>query len=332
MLITDLKLKCSVILLVYTRTDFVNQALLSLENQNIDKNFFEVLIISNVEINLDRSYNINLHIIISDQMTLAGKLVQGILLAKNDVITFLEDDDLYCKERILNAIEAFSKNKDLSYYHNASSHFRIKDEQEKRCTHNNDLRKGYRALKFKDQDTIVVYEKYLDERRADFNLSSMAFRKNFLIGYADLISTLGTRYVDSFIFFIAIYRGDLVIIDDKNLTMTRVHSKNASQSVEINGKSSSHFKYSDDMEKVIALLDHLGLSNKRFIQKWLKIRRFDDNMKSDSISRRYAFITMANLFKQYKLNFIKSDVAIKGIAYMVSPKLMKKMLIMFHST
>ena len=49
---TGFKLKCSVIIPVYKRVEFVEQALLSLESQNIDKDLFEVLIISNAEINL----------------------------------------------------------------------------------------------------------------------------------------------------------------------------------------------------------------------------------------------------------------------------------------
>ena len=81
MLHADFKLKCSVILTVYKRIEFVDQALLSLENQNIDKDLFEVLLISNSKINLSKSYNLNLEIIYSDKITLAGKLAQGILLA-----------------------------------------------------------------------------------------------------------------------------------------------------------------------------------------------------------------------------------------------------------
>ena len=96
----DFKLKCSVELTIYKRIEFVDQALLYLENQNIDKDLFEVLIISNTEINLSKSHNLNLEIIYSDKITLAGKLAQGILLSKNEVITFLEDDDLYCRDRI----------------------------------------------------------------------------------------------------------------------------------------------------------------------------------------------------------------------------------------
>jgi glycosyltransferase involved in cell wall biosynthesis len=325
-------IKCSIIITVFDRIKYLEEALRSVENQKVSKDLFDVLVISNIEINLSSHFNLDLKVVISDRMSLAGKVAEGILLAKNDVLTFLEDDDLYCKERILTVIEAFKKYKGLTYYHNASSHFRTAYEHEKLCSLNNNLKRKNKVLKIGDKETIRIYEKYLNKKRADFNLSSMAFRKDFLTSYVGLISNLGTRYIDSFLFFVALFKGNLIMIDDSILAGTRVHPNNASQSVKINKESSSDIKFSEDMEKVTDALSQTNIVDEMLIQKWFKIRSFDDIMKSNSISRRYALITMINLFKFYKLDFMKSDVAKKGIAYIVSPKMMRKMLVLFHST
>jgi hypothetical protein len=332
LLVKDSRVKCSVILLVYTRTEFVNQALLSLENQDIDKNLFEVLIISNVEIKLERNYNLNMQIVKSDRTTLAEKLAEGILLARNPVVTFLEDDDLYCRERIFNVKEAFEKYEGLTYYHNASSHFHISPRPGRLCRHATKLNDINLAMRAGDINIIRDYEKLLDKRRADFNLSSMAFRKDFLLGYADLLSSLGTRYVDSFLFFIAIFTGNLILVDDRVLTETRVHLKNASQTVKVDEISAPENTCSEDMVKVVSALGHLKILDEKLVKKWLEIRSFDDIMKGNGTSRRNALITIINLLKRYRLSFARSDVAKKGVLYVVSPKFMRKMLDIFHST
>lgn len=328
------RIKCSIILTVFNRTQYVEDALESIIDQDFDHNLIEVLIISNIELTLKKRFNLDLRIIESKNMTLGGKLAEGISMAKNDVITFLEDDDLFCKERISNVMSNFNTHTDLSYYHNASHHFhntyelkRILNRQIK-----NNSRKQAKLIKLSDEEQLMTYEKYLEEKRSDFNLSSMAFRKNFIENYVDIISNAGTRYLDSLLFFIAIFRGDSIMIDDKNLTFTRVHSQNASQFVEKNNKTISRLKYSDDMEKVVKMLSSINIINKALIQRWLNIRSLDDLIKSKSISRKLVLIELINFFKLYKFDFIRSDVCKKGITYVISPTLMYKMLIIYHST
>ena len=160
----------------------------------------------------------------------------------------------------------------------------------------------------------------------------MAFRKDFLLSYADLLSSLGTRYVDSFLFFIAIFTGNLILVDDRVLTETRVHLKNASQTVKVDEISAPEITWSEDMGKVVSALGHLKILDEKLVKKWLEIRSFDDIMKGNGTSRRNALITIINLLKRYRLSFARSDVAKKGVLYVVSPKFMRKMLDIFHST
>lgn len=329
------RIKCTIILTVFNRTQYVEDALESITNQDFDKNLIEVLIISNIGLTLKKKFNLDIRIIESKNMTLGGKLAEGISMAKNDVVTFLEDDDLFCRERISNVMRNFSTHPYLSYYHNASYHFhntyelkRILNRQIK-----NNSRKQAKLIKFSDEEQLITYEKYFDKKRSDFNLSSMAFRKNFIETYVDIISNAGmTRYLDSLLFFIAIFRGNSVMIDDKNLTLTRVHSQNASQFVEKNNKTITRSKYSDDMEKIVKILSSINIISTALIQRWLNVRSLDDLMKSKSISRKLVLIKLFNLFKLYKFDFIRSDVCKKGITYVISPTLMYKMLIIYHST
>jgi glycosyltransferase involved in cell wall biosynthesis len=326
------KLKCSVILPVYTRKEFVNQALLSLENQDVDKNFFEVLIISNVEINLERSYNLNMQIVKSDRMTLAGKLSQGIILAKYDVVTFLEDDDLYCNDRISTILKCFGSESDLTYYHNASIHFRHTEIQKRiasLCSHSS-IQKVFRIQERRNTDISRSDEMFLYKNQADYNLSSMALRKDFIIDHAKEIANLGTRSIDTFVFSIALYKGNSLLIDSKILTSIRINEFNASQSVELNRDSISNSRFSRDMRDLIAVFDSLQILEKRFVQSFIISRGFDDLMKSNNISRLESIVKLIELLKIYRAYFFSSDVAKKGIIYSISPRLMHKMITKFH--
>jgi glycosyltransferase involved in cell wall biosynthesis len=325
--------KCSVILTVYKRREFVEQALDSLESQSVDKNLFEVLIISNVELKFEKNYNINLRLVLSNRMSLAGKLAEGILIARNEIITFLEDDDLYCKDRIKDILTVFSGNKDLDYYHNRSVHFRTFTSPHKileTCSQ----KKSYFSLSIKNienEDMTEVVEYKLNRYQADYNLSSMAIRKALIADYIELFLEVGTRYIDSFIFSIALYKGNSIIIDTKINTLIRTHSMNTSQGVEPTKETGSNGKYSIDMEKIVTAFIKMGIIEKRFVQHFITTRGLDDLMKADNISRVEVFYKMKKLLKLSGRNILRNDVTIKAFIYCISPTLMHKLLVRFHS-
>ena len=184
-------IKSTVIIPVYSRKDCIEDALLSLENQRTSKGAFEVIVVSNIPLMLSREFDLDLRIVLSDRPTLAGKLFQGITMANNEIITFLEDDDLYVDDRIPHLSTVFSTNEDLIYYHNNSIHFR---HFYHRGTHLLDRRQYSRAsgldrlLKWQDDMTGKEDIKFLLDNRADYNFSSMALRKDVIIDFADVIS------------------------------------------------------------------------------------------------------------------------------------------------
>ncbi|WP_048816751.1 glycosyltransferase family 2 protein [Caldisphaera lagunensis] len=96
--------KISVIVTAYNRKKYLPYALQSLEQQTLDKDKFEVIVIKNFEDQLsDKIIERNnwKNMVIEENNTLGEKLSLGIDESKGDIITFLEDDDMYKPERLM---------------------------------------------------------------------------------------------------------------------------------------------------------------------------------------------------------------------------------------
>lgn len=97
----------TVIIPVHSRTCFVEDALFSLERQDLNKALFEVLVVTNVEIDLSRNYDLNLKFIKCMDQQLARKLIRGIQSSNAEVIAFLEDDDIFTSDKASKLIALF---------------------------------------------------------------------------------------------------------------------------------------------------------------------------------------------------------------------------------
>jgi glycosyltransferase involved in cell wall biosynthesis len=321
------KPKCSVIITVYKRNKFVEEALYSLERQNIDKTLFEIIIITNIQLKLSRDYDLSIRIIPINNKTLAGKISCGINLANGDIITFLEDDDLYKLDRIKKIINIFQKYPDLTYYHNNSRHFRSFSEE---LLSNNDNKHHGAHNIYYTKMNIKENEILFSLNGIDYNLSSMAFARSFLLKFIDSIQNLLNRYIDSFLFFLVLNFGNSIFLDSSIETITRVHSENASSAVT---RSTNHAKdhgNSIDLNAIICEFKKYGLIDSLYVQSFLILRGLDDLMKSNSIKRLEC---ISRLIKAYKLQghkIIISDVFKKALLYIISPILMEKMLNKYH--
>ena len=212
----------SVIIPVYNRTQYVNEAIDSVLNQTLDKGKYEIVVVTNV----DLPERDGVKIIKSKDLTLGGKVVEGTLNSEGEVISLLEDDDLFSPNKLEVVYNAF-KRYSISLFHNEmyfidEKENRIEDLERKR---EETVRK---YLREEPMSYTFLKKNLIDKIKLSFNNSSISFRKDTLSPYLDYIKGVKHLGLDTIIFFLTAYKNDISLSSQK-LTYYRVHTSNVSK-------------------------------------------------------------------------------------------------------
>ena len=189
------KLPCiSVIITAYNRKEFLLNAINSAVNQTLDKKYYEIIVVKNfTENTIDRF--IDEHHIKNIQMdgAVGEFLYAGVSASSGEIISFLDDDDLFSNDKLEVVYNKFKANINLCYYHN--SHISVNEK--------------YQKLDSKLGKSIT------------FNLSSISLRKSILkLNNLEKISS----NTDHFMYLSALESGKNIISGKDNLTYYMFHN------------------------------------------------------------------------------------------------------------
>ncbi|BCU70870.1 glycosyltransferase family 2 protein [Stygiolobus caldivivus] len=199
----------SVVVTAHDRKKFLMDAVNSVLNQTLPREEYEVIVVKNFT-DYDGYLEKNgIRSIYTDKKPTGEKIAIGIEESKGDVICFLDDDDMFTKDKLENVKSEFNNN-DLVFYNNSKIFIdedgnEIKKEDSTRIELSN--RKNVR--------------KFL--AKLSYNLSSECIRKEAVdleklryIGYS----------IDVVMPYFALNYGGKLIKDSKRLTFFRTHSGN----------------------------------------------------------------------------------------------------------
>ncbi|BDB99863.1 glycosyltransferase family A protein [Saccharolobus caldissimus] len=156
--------------------------------------------------------------IYTDDETLGGKLSLGILKSSGDVILFLDDDDLFSKNKIEHVLSMFTKY-DIGFYQNLQEKFRDKIP-EKYNFNLIDNNENYSFLYYKSIDSRKIGT-LIFKYKVGFNTSSIVIKRDLAMKCVDLMKNVRIS-VDTFLFFCSIIYGFPIMIDFKKLTYYRI--------------------------------------------------------------------------------------------------------------
>lgn len=210
----------SVIFITHNKSSYSRIALDSIHKQTLSKEFFEVLVVTDYnDIELEKRIDSYGYVkIYTDKTGFIDKVRLGTIKASGKIITFLEDDDIYSKDRLKVIYDYFSSDDHLSYYHN--SHIPI-DQTDKELP---------KSFYFNIIQPVTVepdedYENKLLEIanvNPDFNTSSIAIKKSVLLESFNYFEKMSAA-VDNFMFYCAATKRAKLMIDSNKLTFYRIH-------------------------------------------------------------------------------------------------------------
>ncbi len=246
-------MKFSVIIIAHKRTEFLNYAIESITMQN-GAYPLEVIIVRNSNIDLgvvsENNHNIKIIDLVSIRETLAGKLIEGIKLSHGEYLMFLEDDDLFQPNKILQIERILLYHPFLDYIHNSQYFFNV----------NGEMRDYYSQIK---KDLVLPgsnkQAKMPILKNLGFNLSSVTVSKKFSLVIAREIPPNLNFSVDLFIFLLAFSIPDVNLLFTRDkLTKFRIHESSHITTVNFRNFVNAEAKIS------LNYFDELGIIRKRF--------------------------------------------------------------------
>ncbi len=184
----------SVIIIAYNRKKYIINAINSALNQTLSKDKYEIIVIKNFNDNVIDKFigDNNIINVYSSNKTVSGKISEALKIARGDVISFLEDDDLFFNNKLEYVYNLFKNNDNLAYYHNATQY-------------------------------INDYGNTINKIGTDpaFNISSMSIKKGIL--NIKIMNNINSA-VDTIIYCIAKDSNKKIISNRKILTYYRLHT------------------------------------------------------------------------------------------------------------
>ena len=234
----------SVIVTAYNRKQFILEALNSIINQTLSRDKYEVIVTKNFEDkDIDKFISDNdMKNILFTEPGIGPRLVDAIKLCQGDVITFLEDDDIWSNNRLERVYDVF-KNYNVGFYHNSSIRNKINEDysglvKQLGITDPN----NYKIIDYKYKNKI--YTKNWE------NNSSIAISKDLATRYIHEIYSSGIA-TDFFLFLIALADKKNLFIDFNRLTFIRAHerAKTLEEELEYEEKLMKNLLYGLDLAK-----------------------------------------------------------------------------------
>lgn len=313
----------TVVVIVYDRVNLVIDALESLQRQTLQKDLFEVILVTNTPLNLSNFSNLNLYVIKSDEKKGTAKYLQGIELSKGEVICFLDDDDVFAPNKLELVYSIFKNNPKLAFYRNKAIKTRnIKEVLDKR-ENANDTNSKMRYYELSELSPRIFWR--MRRERASFNTSTICVRKKFY--ETQNVRSLMIRpdiAGDELIFTIPFTLNNPIQVatDSRELTIYRIHESFSSSKYDFmtNGTLiSNEYVFFTFMKKHYQNMVLL-FGNIDFIKRHSNLEIAAYSLKISLIERKY--VVHKILFKTLVLSILERDLSLIIYLFIYTTRLM----------
>ena len=314
-------MKISIIVTAYNRRNYIMQAIKSIEYQNIDPSEYELIVITNFDIELNVSTGIKVSNIVMNG-SIGEFLYTGIRIAKYDLIAFLDDDDVWQPAKLSKTMNVFRAYPEVVFYRNSLNYigpdgslFHYRRIQDIFPYH-------LKGLKILCNEEVLSKLPLILTSSLEFNLSTMVVRKEVLIRRLEQLKSIVSGQ-DAFVFWSALDAGK-VAFDDEALTLYRVHNTNVSGSLSYRSKSDEILRQARTYQILFDYEKSRDLIN-RYVLNWLNLLNeeyFTLGIIFDNGSKKKVRAQLVKLIEYpiFMLHTMRLEVIVFAAMYVISPK------------
>ena len=316
----------SVIITAYNRKEYILEAFKSAINQTLDRDKYEIIVSKNFkDTDLDNYIRKNNgKLIYFKDRYIGEQLVDAIQHAQGEVICFLDDDDLFSKDKLKFVYSTFNKNKNISYLHNYEYFINNKGKILNIKFNKYKINKSFLLNRW----NIEVLNLIKLEQNYDsiFNISSISLKKDNLIDYLIQLKRLNAN-TDGFMYFVSLNSKTNLYFCNQKLTYYRIHKSTSLNMTNYeNYKNNLLREYERTYKSLIPLLDVFdNKAIKSYLLYWLREREMFYYFYKGNFRIKVTIDLIKNLPYMF-FSIPKRAVLRSGqvLFYLVSPKKFRK--------
>ncbi|BAB60035.1 hypothetical protein [Thermoplasma volcanium GSS1] len=255
----------SVIIIAYNRKEFLLDAIKSALNQTLDREYYEIIVIKNFQDDTIDNFikENNIKGIISENKSLGGKISEALYVSKGEIVSFLEDDDLFFPNKLREVYDIFISNPNLVYYHN---NFIKTNNRLFEIDYSENKKNKKIFLKLIELNNIKTINYLISKKLIAFNMSAITIRKSYFNDCLDILENIRIAH-DMCFFFCLSGKSDTskeILIYDKPLSIWFIHNSwsNTSCDLEIKNFKNKNFTIAKEtLNAIVYIFNEFCIKN-----------------------------------------------------------------------